>query len=278
MTLKEKKELQDFVKSRSDKYFILITVVKTEGATYRKPGAMKIVSTSGESVGLISGGCLENDIVKTALDLKEQQLIKVYDTTLEDDHLFGYATGCKGIITLKFEKIKTEKLFDVKYIGYSTNEMIHIHLVGAGPDVDPLRDLILWNGWGLSVYTTNSDHYQLRSEMGWSINRFEYDLLKKNILNLRRSILLLCSHNYLLDMLTLTHIWNLNIPYIGLLGPEERKIQLLKELDKNIGPLKMGDLERVKGPVGLKGFGRGPTAIALSIVSEIHQLYFACTG
>ena len=43
---------------------VLARVLSTQGSTYRKPGASALFREDGSSVGLISGGCLEQDIAE----------------------------------------------------------------------------------------------------------------------------------------------------------------------------------------------------------------------
>ncbi len=40
----------------------LATLVQTEGSTYRKPGARLLVDTDGGTLGVLSGGCLEEEV------------------------------------------------------------------------------------------------------------------------------------------------------------------------------------------------------------------------
>src|SRR6266704_3154424 len=40
----------------------LATLVQTEGSTYRKPGARLLVDSKGGTLGVLSGGCLEEEI------------------------------------------------------------------------------------------------------------------------------------------------------------------------------------------------------------------------
>src|SRR4029077_765322 len=42
----------------------LATLVQTEGSTYRKPGARLLVDSDGGTLGVLSGGCLEEDIAR----------------------------------------------------------------------------------------------------------------------------------------------------------------------------------------------------------------------
>ena len=40
---------------------MLATVVRVVGSAYRRPGARMLLLSGGESVGVVSGGCLESD-------------------------------------------------------------------------------------------------------------------------------------------------------------------------------------------------------------------------
>ena len=44
--------------------WVLGFIFKTEGSCYRKAGAMMLFSDAGHQLGILSGGCLESDIVK----------------------------------------------------------------------------------------------------------------------------------------------------------------------------------------------------------------------
>src|SRR5438046_9059565 len=41
-------------------------LVETLGSTYRKPGALMLIASNGDSAGLLSGGCLEGDLAEYA--------------------------------------------------------------------------------------------------------------------------------------------------------------------------------------------------------------------
>jgi xanthine/CO dehydrogenase XdhC/CoxF family maturation factor len=75
------------------------------------------------------------------------------------------------------------------------------------------------------------------------------------------------SHHLDSDRQYLSQLANSHIPYIGLLGPINRRRRLLEEL----GELAVKLEHRLHGPAGIDIGGRGPASIALSIVSEIHQ-------
>jgi len=85
----------------------LATVVSIEGSAYRLPGARMLIAGGKWVAGSISGGCLEDDVVMRAEEaIKDNQaVVTTYDTTSDDDIVFGVGLGCKGIITILIEAI-----------------------------------------------------------------------------------------------------------------------------------------------------------------------------
>lgn len=83
----------------------LATVIQTTGSSYRRPGARMLVLPDGRTVGCISGGCLDRDIVAQALNVIKNQkpALISYDTRSEDDIVFGAGLGCKGVIEIFIE-------------------------------------------------------------------------------------------------------------------------------------------------------------------------------
>ncbi len=92
---------------------VLATVVATEGSTYRKPGAMLLSNGAGEFAGLISGGCLENDLVTRARDVLETGEPQRLDYDLKDDDelVLGLGLGCGGAVHLLLQRLVAEDGF-----------------------------------------------------------------------------------------------------------------------------------------------------------------------
>jgi xanthine/CO dehydrogenase XdhC/CoxF family maturation factor len=86
---------------------VLATVVKTQGSSYRLPGARLLLTSSGKRAGSISGGCLEGDLLKKAWWLTENgPLVRRYDTTPEGEiGSGGFGLGCNGIIHVLLERL-----------------------------------------------------------------------------------------------------------------------------------------------------------------------------
>ncbi|NEO32140.1 MAG: XdhC family protein [Symploca sp. SIO3C6] len=88
----------------------LATVVNVQGSTYRQPGARMLITSTGKMVGTISGGCLENDIFEhTRVSMPDgQPIVVTYDTTAEEDIIWGFGLGCNGVVKILIELLEPE--------------------------------------------------------------------------------------------------------------------------------------------------------------------------
>ncbi len=78
-------------------------VIATEGSTYRKPGALMLLSSSGARCSLLSGGCLEGDLHEHAQRLlasDDRVLERHYDGRGSDDPVWGLGLGCEGAMRI----------------------------------------------------------------------------------------------------------------------------------------------------------------------------------
>ncbi|MFT5221479.1 MAG: xanthine dehydrogenase accessory factor [Gammaproteobacteria bacterium] len=97
-------------KGRNDTDWVLGTVYKTEGSAYRKAGAMMLINGFGQQFGLLSGGCLEADILRNAGKVIQtrQVLLLEYDGNDEDDWSFQLGIGCGGKVYIMLQPISQE--------------------------------------------------------------------------------------------------------------------------------------------------------------------------
>jgi xanthine dehydrogenase accessory factor len=93
----------------SDEAAALATLVEIQGSSYRRPGARLLLLDGGSRIGSISGGCLEDDIVLRAQNVLQngRSEIATYDTTKENDVVWGVGLGCQGVIRVFIERIPT---------------------------------------------------------------------------------------------------------------------------------------------------------------------------
>jgi xanthine/CO dehydrogenase XdhC/CoxF family maturation factor len=86
---------------------VLATVVHVTGSAYRRPGARMLIVPGGRRIGCVSGGCLEGEIVRKAWWFTESgaPVVRVYDTTSEDDAVWEFGLGCNGVVHVMLERV-----------------------------------------------------------------------------------------------------------------------------------------------------------------------------
>jgi xanthine dehydrogenase accessory factor len=105
------KELADILNAikqlPADARAALATVVRVQGSAYRRPGARMLIIAEGHTVGGVSGGCLERDVIQRGMSIMhaDQPALVRYDTTLEADGGSGYSLGCGGSIDILIEPL-----------------------------------------------------------------------------------------------------------------------------------------------------------------------------
>lgn len=99
--------IDSVIKETKNSY--LATIVKVEGSAYRKEGTMMFISDKGMETGLLSGGCVEQDLL-ARIDMQEQTdaFLMEYDLRSEDDLSWGQGIGCDGKIFILVEPITVE--------------------------------------------------------------------------------------------------------------------------------------------------------------------------
>ncbi len=85
----------------------LATVMKVRGAAYRRPGARMLITPSGASAGIISGGCLDGDVREHARAVMSTRTARLltYDSTSRSEIIFGLGLGCSGVVQVLVEPV-----------------------------------------------------------------------------------------------------------------------------------------------------------------------------
>ncbi len=86
----------------------LATLVHVDGSSYRGVGARALALPDGDTIGLISGGCLEGDLLERAGEVLADGRARTvrYDSTAPEDALLGLGLGCNGVVDVLLERVQ----------------------------------------------------------------------------------------------------------------------------------------------------------------------------
>lgn len=100
--------LSDWFPKRDQQQWLLATIISTQGSSYRKAGAMMLFSDAGMQLGVVSGGCLESDLLHQARRCWESSSSRIvtYDMQEEGDIAWRLGLGCGGEVTLLLQPIQ----------------------------------------------------------------------------------------------------------------------------------------------------------------------------
>ncbi|HLM02782.1 MAG TPA: XdhC/CoxI family protein [Pyrinomonadaceae bacterium] len=117
------RELQEILKKISalqpGEKAVLATVVDVKGSSYRRAGARMLIGANGETIGTVSGGCLEADVLERAKKVLRtgEPEVFTYDTTAAEDSVFSLNMGCRGVVRVLLEAARDNAIFEFLQIG-----------------------------------------------------------------------------------------------------------------------------------------------------------------
>ncbi len=236
-----------------------------------------LISEQGETIGSLSGGCLEEEVALEARDVirsGEPKLLR-FDTRKR--------FGCDGQIEIVLEKIDDQVFLEIgrrldarqdcvlatdslgtrigppdqsvaeKRLVQRILSAIRVLIVGDGPDTTPLAHLCKVLGW-LTIIASDFDLATIAPD--------------------DRTAAIVKTHNYGRDFAALRHLLPLNLRYVGLIGPRRRRDQLLNDL-LDIGVVINAGFF---APAGLDLHSETPVEIALAIIAEIQRAFAGGTA
>jgi xanthine/CO dehydrogenase XdhC/CoxF family maturation factor len=269
-------------------------LVQTEGSTYRKPGARLLVEPDGKTLGVLSGGCLEEEIGRYGREVvaASSPVLLSFDTR----RLYGCdgrlkilieplpAAGETGNLITKIGRLLAQRdvcrirtcfegaplgsellaadvlLAEQRGIFVETlPPPVRLLLFGVGPEIEPLT--------------------QLSVNLGWVVEHFAHpSQLPEDFRPDAQTAALVMTHNFGRDLLALDRVLPLQLRYVGLLGPKNRHSELLGRLSE-YRPLHFdAGMKNLYAPAGLDIGSEAPEEIALAIVSEVAAVLSNRTG
>jgi xanthine dehydrogenase accessory factor len=127
--------------------FGLATVVRTFSSAPREPGAAMAVSTGGDVVGSVSGGCVEGAVYELATEVTASGKPVLRRYGISDDDAFAVGLTCGGIIDIFVEPASRERFAYLGEIAEDVRQGIPVAVatVIEGPRIVGARRII-WEG------------------------------------------------------------------------------------------------------------------------------------
>jgi xanthine dehydrogenase accessory factor len=270
------------------------TLVQTQGSTYRKAGARLLVDPDGGTLGVLSGGCLEEEIGRQGRNviLDGSPLLLSFDTR----QLYGCdgrlkilveplpAAGKNGNLITNIgrslgnrETCRVRTCFEGETLGSDLLPADVFLAERRGVFIDtlqlPIRLLLFGTGPEIEPIT------QLAKALGWVVERFGHPFeLGQDFRSDIQTAAVVMNHNFGRDLLSLHRLLPLQLRYVGLLGPKKRHAEILTQLSEYVPFEFNGALNNFFAPAGLDIGSEAPEEIALSIVAEVEAVLSGRVG
>ena len=254
---------------------VLATVVAVDGSAYRGAGARMVVRADGSTVGAVSGGCLEADIVARAAEVLASGTSELvhYDTRPSDDGVFGLGMGCQGVIDVRLVPLANDALrAEIDRLAeLRARNAVRLLVCGAGADAIPVVRLAAMTGWLVTV-VDHRPSFAIAERFPDAERVIRLDATRPegalaSVVQLEDfAAAVVMGHAAAHDRARLHELLGVaGLRYLGVLGPRRRTMELLEgapDLVPGVIP------PHVYAPIGLDIGAETPEEIALAIVSE----------
>ncbi len=284
---------------------VLGTIVRTWGSAPRPVGALVAIRGDGLVAGSVSGGCIEDDLVDKvrarALAAERPQRV-TYGVTAEEAFRFGLP--CGGTIELILEPITQEsrvadllarvaagrqtlRTLDMKtgrvtledgrgsdVLAFDENQLVTVHgprlrllVIGAGQLTHYLAQMALALDYQVTICDPREEYADGWTVPGTTLVRTMPDDTVVDFRPDRNTAIVALTHDPKLDDLALMEALKSDAFYVGAIGSRRNQAKRRERLVE-FG-VTAEQLERLRGPVGLKNGARTPPEIAVSILAEL---------
>lgn len=154
--------------SQADNFsWVIATIVNKAGSSYRSPGAIMLINSLGQTHGLVSGGCLEANIVlhaKKVFDNQQAHYVE-YDMREDDGYAAELGVGCKGKIgvLLQFITAEHQTLLLSLYQRMKKGQVSYLQQTFSSPEPQSLNELSLFGCEGELLITTDKNNTQSKN-------------------------------------------------------------------------------------------------------------------
>ncbi len=286
--------------------FALVSVVRAWGSAPRPPGAWMALRDDGQVQGSVSGGCVEDDLIRRAREGEFADggpRVLRYGVTADEANRFGLP--CGGTLELVLEPEPDARLLDdlagriergqlarrrlelatkqVTLDDACAGDAIHwdgatlvtVHgpawrllIIGAGQIARYLAPMAQALGYRVSVCDPRGEYGGAWDVPGTELLTNMPDDAVTGMAPDSRSAVVALTHDPKLDDLALLEALKSPAFYVGALGSRANNAKRRERLRQHCD-LSEAEISRLHGPVGLRIGSRTPPEIAVAIVAEM---------
>lgn len=284
----------------------LATVVRTWGSSPRPPGAWAVLRDDGAIVGSVSGGCIEEDLirrVREGLLAGATPEVATYGVTREEAARFGLPCGgtlqlviepapdganlkllsqrsAKGLLTARSVDIASGYVmlenaaandplaWDGKRLTTVHGPQARLLIIGAGQISSYLAAMAQSLDYAVTVCDPRAEYHPAWNVAGTRLVTTMPDDAVTAFMPDASTAIVALTHDPKLDDMALLEALRSPAFYVGALGSRASNAKRRERLGQYFG-MSAAELASLHGPVGLPIGSRTPPEIALSILAEM---------
>ncbi|WP_372747832.1 XdhC family protein [Litorivivens sp.] len=292
----------------------LCTIVATVGASPRPLGSLMGVSESGELIGSLSGGCIEDDLLEKVRGgelAHDNPLIHPYGVTPEENERLGLP--CGGRLEVLIEPLSSDHLAPMREILTALRQrrcrrrlvsiasgqwqiapidlteplerqegsiqqdfgpMRHLLLVGANELARCIAELATAMNYAVTVCDPRQDRIAQWEVAGVQTVCAMPDDVVRERAADAHSLVITLTHDPRIDDMALMEALQSQARYVGALGSERTSAKRRERLLQL--DLTESEIARLHAPVGLPIGSKSAMEIAVAIMAELVQLKAQC--
>lgn len=231
----------------------LATIIANQGSIPSHQSAKMLVRDDGSIAGTIGGGCIEAEVITSAIKVMQTEHPEVMEFNLNKNPTYDTGLVCGGTLQVFLEPIIPEPtlyIFGAGHVGYSTYKVA----VLAGFRVIVADDRTSF---------ANKERFPEAADIICGTWETMLTELKPN----GSSYILIVTRGHREDLRVLRWAVDTSARYIGMIGSKRKVTTLYKELVKQgIAPEKF---DHIHAPVGLDIGATTPEEISIAIMAEM---------
>jgi xanthine dehydrogenase accessory factor len=297
------KSARDWV--RDGRRAVMATVIHTWGSAPRPIGALTAIRDDGMVVGSVSGGCIEDDLIEQVRAgglVKDRPATTRYGVSAEEARRF--ALPCGGTLELVLEPLTAQSGLDELLVRIERHELVSrrldmesgrvtiapalagdqltfdgkalvsVHgprwrllIIGAGQLSGFLAQMALGLDYQVTICDPRSEYAEGWSVPGVDLRRGMPDDVVIEMNPDGHTAVVTLTHDPKLDDMALLEALKSPAFYVGAIGSRKNndaRRRRLADFD-----LSQEEIERLRGPAGLKIGAKTPPEIAVAILAEM---------